>query len=321
MSRLPLNFLYTFRSAADTQNFRATATALSLTHSAVSQQIKHLEEQLGVELFLRAKRSVALTAAGAVFLKGVESALLDIDAAATAARGVGQHAEQLVRVTVLPSFAQRWLLPRLKRWRDEHPDIPLHIDASAVLANLQREGFHAAIRSGSGHWPSLVAEPLFSERTDMVIVASPQSARRLAGCAPAQLLREPLIGDQAEWRAWFQAAGVKTERVPTVADFNDLGLMLQAVEQDLGIALAREVMAIDALAEGRLVRLSNISIPPEDQSGYHFVFPIELADWPPLMALRQWIRDEIALSLARLSNSSIPTGLQSLLLRDSVSLG
>jgi LysR family glycine cleavage system transcriptional activator len=91
---------------------------------------------------------------------------------------------------------------------------------------------------------------------------------------------------------------------------------LQAVEQDLGIALAREVMAIDALTEGRLVRLSNISIPPEDLSGYHFVFPTELAEWPPLIGLRQWLRDEIAWSVTRWSKHSIPTDLQSLVLRD-----
>jgi len=188
MSRLPLNFLYTFRSAATTQNFRATALAMNLTHSAVSQQIKQLEAQLGVELFGRVRRSVVLTPAGNVFLKGVETALVEIDAAATAARAVEEHSGQLVRLTVLPSFAQRWLLPRLTRWREQHPEIPLHIEATALLSNLNREGFHGAVRAGSGHWPGLTAEPLFRGRTDLILVGSPERARRLAGMDPALLL-------------------------------------------------------------------------------------------------------------------------------------
>jgi len=93
---------------------------------------------------------------------------------------------------------------------------------------------------------------------------------------------------------------VKADRIRTVADFNDLGLMLQAVEQNLGICLAREIMTIDALADGKLTCLSDVSIPPEDDSGYYFAYPTEFSDWPPLIALRQWLTEEINLSVKRL---------------------
>jgi LysR family glycine cleavage system transcriptional activator len=298
MSRLPLNFLHTFKSAAQTENFRATALALSLTHSAVSQQIKLLEQHLGVALFARVKRSVVLTHAGAIFLKGIDRALLEIEAAEAAVRAADQQHGQVIRITVLPSFAQRWLLPRMSRWRDLHPEMPLNIDASLVLADLVRDGYHAGIRVGSGHWNGVIAEPLFPEGCDLIVVGSPEAARRIADQGPAGLLHEPMIGDEPSWRRWFDAAGIKAGRLRPVADFNDLGLMLQAVERDLGIALVREMMAFDALGDGKLVRLSKVTIASEDEQSYYFVYPEALAAWPPLRLLHQWLNSELSLATA-----------------------
>ena len=298
MSRLPLNFLNTFRSTAQTQNFRATALALNLTHSAVSQQIKLLEEHLGVALFARVKRSVVLTHAGAVFLKGIDRALLEVDAAEAAARAADQQRGEMIRMTVLPSFAQRWLLPRMARWRDLHPDLPLNIDASLVSADLTREGYHAGIRVGGGHWNGLIAEPLFPEGCDLIVVGSPDASRRIADVGPMGLLQEPMIGDEPSWRRWFEAAGIKAGKLRPVADFNDLGLMLQAVERDLGIALVREMMAFDALLEGKLVRLSAVTVASEDDMSYYFIYPEALAEWPPLRELHQWLKSELTLATA-----------------------
>src|ERR1700741_1949545 len=158
MPRLPLNTLPAFRAAARLANLRAAATALNLTHSAVSQQIHVLEEQLGFTVFERRGRRIVLNAAGKSLLASVESALSTLDdgmqAAAAAAAGTGH----MLRVTVLPSFAQRWLLPRMARWRARHPDITLEIDASQNVVELQREGFHAAVRSGRGKWAGLHSE-------------------------------------------------------------------------------------------------------------------------------------------------------------------
>lgn len=303
MSRLPLNTLPAFRAVAETQNLRAAADLLHLTHSAVSQQIRGLEEQLGFELFERRGRRVVLNPAGAALLRSVQTALAQLDDGVQAAAAAGSDAAQRLRVTVLPSFAQRWLLPRIGRWREQHPTLALEIDASHQLVDLQREGFHAAVRQGHGPWPGLESERLFDTPTPIVIVGSPAAARRLLGAQPEALAREPLLGDAELWERWFAAVGLRT-RVNPVASFNDYGLLLQAVEQNLGLGLARELLAADALRDGRLVKLSPLAITHENAQPYHLAYPPGLRDWPPLASLRQWLRDEFDLSREALHRTS-----------------
>ena len=295
VSRLPLNTLTAFRSVGELQNLRAAADVLHLTHSAVSQQIRGLEEQLGFELFERRGRRVVLNPAGEALLRSVQTALSQLDDGVQAAAAAASGAAQRLRVTVLPSFAQRWLLPRMGRWRERHPGLALEIDASHQLVDLQREGFHAGLRVGRGPWAGLEAERLFDAPMPLIVVGSPAAARRLLGAQPEALAREPLLGDAELWQLWFAAAGLRTQ-VTTVAVFNDVGLMLQAAEQNLGLAIGRELLAADALHDGRLVRLSPLSISYEHAYPYHLVYPPGLRDWPPLVALRQWLRDELDLS-------------------------
>ena len=295
MARLPLNTLTAFRTVGELQNLRAAAAVLHLTHSAVSQQIRGLEGQLGFELFERRGRRVVLNPAGEALLRSVQSALSQLDDGVQAAAAAASGAAQRVRVTVLPSFAQRWLLPRMGRWRERHPDLALEIDASHQLVDLQREGFHAGVRQGRGPWAGLESERLFDVPMPLIVVGAPAAARRLLGAQPDALAREPLLGDAEIWQLWFAAAGLRTQ-VTTVAVFNDAGLMLQAAEQNLGLALARELLAADALHDGRLVRLSPISITYEHAQPYHLVYPPGLRDWPPLAALRRWLHDELDLS-------------------------
>ena len=298
MARLPLNTLATFRAVAESQNLRAAAQTLHLTHSAVSQQIRGLESSLGFALFDRRGRRVVLNAAGQALLRSVQAALVQLDdgvqAAAAAASGAGQR----LRITVLPSFGQRWLLPRIGRWRARYPDLALEIDASINAVDILREGLHAAIRQGVGPWPGLESERLF-DRPPMIVVGSPTAARRLLGAQPEAIAREPLLGDADLWKAWFDAAGVRTP-VTIVAYFNDAGLMLQAAEQNLGLALSREILAADALQDGRLVQLSPVTIMHEYAQPYHFVYPPSLREWPPLVALRDWLREELDASYAAL---------------------
>ncbi len=119
------------------------------------------------------------------------------------------------------------------------------------------------------------------------------------GAHPEALAREPLLGDSDLWRDWFAAAGLRTNVRP-VAVFNDAGLMLQAAEQNLGLALSRELLAADALCDGRLVRLSPVSIMFADALPYHFVYPPGLRDWPPLRSFRSWLYEELDRSLMAL---------------------
>lgn len=291
MARLPLQTLPAFRAAARLANLRAAAQALNLTHSAVSQQIRLLEEQMGFQVFDRRGRRIVLNPAGKALLASVEAALATLDdgmqaAAAASTEGGGQR----LRVTTLPSFAQRWLLPRMARWRERFPAIALEIDASQNIVDLQREGFHAALRTGRGRWPGLEAEPLIN--SPLIAVGSPAVARRLFGQPEAALAGEPLIGDVDSWQRWFAAAGVKA-KVRPVADFNDAGLMLQAAEHGLGITLAREMLAADSLADGRLVRLSPVAVDLPDLYGYYLVYPPALRKSPLIVALRRWLFDEL----------------------------
>jgi LysR family glycine cleavage system transcriptional activator len=126
-------------------------------------------------------------------------------------------------------------------------------------------------------------------------VGSPSAARRLLGAQPEALAREPLLGEKELWERFFAAAGLKIQFTP-VAEFNDAGLMFQAAEQNLGLAIGRELFAADALRDGRLVRLSPLTITHEEAHPFHLVYPPGLREWPPLVALRKWLREELELS-------------------------
>ena len=297
LSRLPLQTLPAFRAVARLANLRGAAEELHLTHSAVSQQIKLLEQQVGFLLFERRGRRVVLNAAGAALLRAVEPALAQLDDGLRAAAAASGSAEQRIRVTLLSSFAHRWLMPRMGRWREQHPDIGIELHTSQNLVDLQREGFHAALRQGGGHWRGLEAVCLTD--SPLIALGSPDAAHRLRGASATQLASEPMLGSASLWQRWFALNGVRARVVP-VADFSDAGLMLQAAEQNLGLALGREILAADALRDGRLVRLSSVSMPEDAAYGYWLAFPPALADWPPLVALRTWLLDELAQSQRQL---------------------
>ena len=288
--RLPLQTLPTFRVVARLANLRAAAEELHLTHSAVSQQIKLLEDQLGFQVFDRPGRRIVLNAAGAALLSAVEPALAQLDDGMRAAEAAASGAEHRIRVTLLPSFAQRWWMPRMASWRERHPDIAIEVHTSQQVIDLQREGFHAAMRQGSGEWRGLDAERLLD--SPLIAVGSPNAARRLLGRGPEALADEPLLGDAPVWETWFALSGLRC-RVNPVASFNDAGMMLQAAEQDLGLALARELLVADALRDGRLMRLSPIELVKDQAYALWFVHPTSLRDWPPLKALRAWVLDEM----------------------------
>lgn len=305
MPHVPLQTLPAFVAIARRSTLRAAAEALNLTHSALSQQMRVLEEQVGVPLFERRGRRLVLNAAGQALLQAAEPALERIAAGVRAAALLG-HDDPRVHLTVVPSFAQRWLLPRMGRWRARHPEIAIELHTSQQIEDLLHGSFHAAVRQGRGPWRGLVAERLMT--SPWVAVGSPRAGARLAGQGPAALAGEPLLGSPDLWPRWFEQAGVVTRAVP-VATFNDAGLMLQAAEQDLGIALARELLAADALREGRLHRLSPLQLPDAEDESYWFVHAESLAGWGPLQALRDWLFDEFRLAQEALASAALnPAG-------------
>jgi LysR family glycine cleavage system transcriptional activator len=302
IGRLPLATLPAFREAARSENLRATAERLHLTHSAVSQQMRQLEQQLGFALFERRGRSLALNAAGAALQRSVEAALEMLDEGVRAAALAAEGKVQTLRVSVLPSFAQRWLLPRMTRWRERHPGIALEIHASQAIVDLQREGFHAAVRAGTGPWRGLEGEQLVTSR--FVAVGAPGRAARVRFGDHMALAAEPLLGHAEKWSNFLSLGGCKL-RGKTVAEFNDAGLLLQAAEQDLGVALASELLAADALQAGRLVRLSPLQLDDPAGATYWFAYPPQHESWPALQALRAWLHEEMARSREALSRKSV----------------
>lgn len=293
--RLPLNTLPAFRVVAELQNLRAAAERVHLTHSAVSQQIKVLEEQLGFPLFERSGRGIVLNSAGAALLCSVQGAMALLDEGLMAANAAATGSEQRLRVSVLPSFAQRWLLPRMARWRARHPGVALEIETSQNVVDLLRDGFHAALRFGRGPWAGVESEPLFDVPLPLIVLASPETMAALPDDTPATLARQPLLGERELWQHWFTAAGFPTPVTP-VASFNDAGMMLQAAEQGLGITLGRQLLAADALCAGRLVQVSPVTVQYELAQTYHLVYLPSLRDWAPLAAFKQWLRDELEMS-------------------------
>lgn len=298
--RLPLSTLPAFRAVAELQNLRAAAERLHLTHSAVSQQIKVLETQLGFPLFERSGRGIVLNSAGAALLCSVQGAMALLDEGTMAASAAASGSEQRLRVSVLPSFAQRWLLPRMARWRERNPGLTLEIETSQQVVDLLRDGFHAALRFGRGPWPGVESETLFDTPLPLIVLASPETAAALPDHSPQTLARQPLLGERELWQTWFSAAGLDTPITP-VASFNDAGMIMQAAEQGLGITLGRQLLAADALCSGRLVQISPISIEYEQAQTYHLVYRPSLRDWAPLVELKQWLRDELEMSRENLS--------------------
>lgn len=303
--RLPLQLLPTFCAVARATTLRAAAAQLHLTHSAISQQLKLLEEQLGTPLFERRGRRLVLNAAGEALLEAAEPALARLHQGAAAARAAGSGERQTLRISTIPSFAQRWLLPRMARWRERHPGLVLELHTSQGLVDLRRDGFHAAVRQGHGPWKGLTAERLFD--SPLVPVATPETAARLAGGAPAALAEEPLLGDAGIWGRWFAQTG-HAVTVRPVASFNDASLMLQAAEQGLGITLARDLLVADALREGRLARLPGPTLIDDS------VLPLWLVHLPDgpgaeaVDALRAWLHDELAASAAWLRERAAAGG-------------
>lgn len=250
-SKLPLQTLPVFLAAARLQNLRATASEVHLTHGAVSQQIKLLESAIGCALFERRGRGLVLNEAGQTLQAALEPALLAIQRGVAAAQAVSGR--QTLRLSVLPSFAQCWLLPRLAQFQQRYPGIALNIDATIEVRDLVKEGFDLGLRLGDGNWPGLIAQQL--QRGHVVPVAAPALASRLQHAPVSSWLQHGLLEHYgAPWQRWLALQGVAEEAEP-VATFNDAGLLVLAAEQGLGIALSRQILVADRLCDGRLVAL------------------------------------------------------------------
>jgi LysR family glycine cleavage system transcriptional activator len=290
----PLSALRPFEAAARLESFSRAADELHLTHGAVSRQVRALEEHVGAPLFTRHGKRVALTTAGRAYAERVRTALQEI-AQATEAAGAVRRDNRLT-LSVLPSFASRWLMPRLIRFMDSNPKIEVNVLTTNQLANFAADEVDIAIRFGRGPWPSLVCEKFLED--EYFPVASPKMNRGKLPREPKDLLRVRIIReDRDHWEKWFEAAGVPLDKPLEGPLFHDSSYSLAAAGRSEGIALARSSIVGEDLERGVLKRLFNVSL--RSAESYWFVSPKEVADSPKVKAFREWVKSELSPSRAR----------------------
>ncbi len=285
----PLNALRAFEAAARHLSFTRAAEELHVTQAAISHQVKALEEHLGRKLFRRLNRALLLSDDGQAYLPSVSRAFALLNDATRDL--LERDAPGPLTVSALPSFAARWLVPRLGRFRQIHPDIDLRIDPSAALTDFASGDVDVGVRYGRGKYPGLRADWLMTE--DIFPVCSPAL---LSGehplRAPGDLEHQVLLHDDGhgDWRTWLLAAGIDRVDPTRGPIFTDSSMLIQAAMAGQGVALARGVLAADELAAGRLVRPFTLSLPTE--YAYYLVCPQNTAEQPKIAAFRDWLLDE-----------------------------
>jgi LysR family glycine cleavage system transcriptional activator len=280
----PLNALRTFAAVAEQLSFTKGAAALHVSPAAVSSQIRVLEERLNRPLFHRHGRQVTLTEAGKKLLPGVQRGLAEIRQAFHAMEQ--DLSEGVLNVSMVPTFLQKWMMPRLADFYRTQPDIDLRINADSSLVRFDETDFHAAIRFGPGTWPGLKAIKILDDW--ILPVCSPQLLRKIGPINTAKELQQHnlLFVESEVWESWFKALGETSEnrRWPLL---NDSLSILMAAEQGQGIALSRWSLVARDLVAGRLVR-PFAKVVKTDWS-YFFVSPPHYFDIPKVVRFREWM--------------------------------
>lgn len=291
----PLNALRAFESAARHESFSKAAQELNVTPAAISHQIAALEEDLGVQLFHRLNRAIALTPSARVLLPGLSEAFAGIQSSLHRLRA--HNDTGTLNVTASPSFAAKWLVMRLHRFQAAHPEIDVRISATNDIVDLVRGDFDLAIRYGGGRYPGVTVEKLLEN--EVFPACSPRLLQNGPPLrTPDDLRHHALIHDQAvdrdplmpTWPMWLMAAGVKD--VPTVSglSFSVGHLALDAAIAGHGVVLAYSTLAEADLAAGRLIRLFSLALP--DHFAYYIVTVPGALERSKVKAFRDWLRQE-----------------------------
>jgi LysR family glycine cleavage system transcriptional activator len=287
--RLPsLNAVKAFEAAARSKSFARAAEELFVTPGAVSQQVKALETELGLKLFNRERQRLILTEAGREYLSVVREALDQI--ALGTERLVQRQHSGVLTVSVSADFAAKWLVNRLGRFAEAHPEIDLRVAANDQRVDFAREDVDLAVRHGDGQWPELAVVRLCSER--LFPVCSPTLIRgRDRPTSAAELLKFPLLrlDDWTTWGRWFEAAGISVSATPGPV-LNRASMLIDAAIDGQGVALARTALAAWDIIHGRLVRPVEVSLAMANT--YWIVCPNAAASMPKIATFRQWLLSE-----------------------------
>jgi LysR family transcriptional regulator, glycine cleavage system transcriptional activator len=293
----PLNALKAFEAAARSESFTRAAQELGVTQAAVSQQVKALEATLGLTLFNRERQRLVITEAGREYLAVVRDALDRI--ALGTDRLVQRRTSGVLTVSMSPDFAAKWLVHRLGRFSEAHPEIDLRVSATLHHVDLAREQVDLAIRHGAGDWPGLDVVRLCSERLFPVCSPKLVSGRNRITKA-SDLLKFPLLrlDDSSAWSRWFDAAGIANPlaRGPVL---NQASMLIDAAIDGQGVALARTALAARDLINGRLVTPIDVSL--RMQNTYWIVCPRATSSVAKIETFREWLLAEAADDTRRLS--------------------
>jgi LysR family glycine cleavage system transcriptional activator len=293
-ARLPsLNGLRAFEAAARHLSFTNAASELNVTQTAISHQIRRLEEELGLRLFVRQNRALALTPQAKAYLPGVRAAFNDLRLATD--RLLRRDDDHVLTVSTLASLAAKWLLPRLSKFQESHPGIDVRITTSTGLVDFRSGDVDAAIRYGRGNWSGLRADWLMAD--ELFPVCSPallKSGKPLR--CPQDLANWTLLhssgGYDDDWRLWLTAAGLPADISKQPGLSFDLILMtVQAAIDGYGVAMGRTSYVEADIASGRLVVPFKITLPAD--AGFYLVSPEGKTDPPKLVSFRQWLQASV----------------------------
>jgi len=287
----PLNALRAFEAAARHLSFTKAAGELSVTQAAISHQVKALEEYLGIRLFRRLNRALLLTEEGQAYMPAVRESFDRISQATAALKR--RDVSGALTVTSMPSFAAKWLVPRLARFRENHPDIDVRLTTSPHLVDFGREDVDIGIRYGTGNYPGLEVQRLMEDAVFPVC-----SPGLLSGRAPlrepADLARHTLLHDDymISWATWLTAAGLQDIDPKVGPYFDQSDLMIQAAIAGQGVALGRSSLVEDDLLAGRLVRPFELALTPPH--AYFLVCLPGMLARPKVAAFHKWLTAEMS---------------------------
>lgn len=290
LSKLSLNSLRAFEAVARKKSFSGAASELHVTHAAVSHQIKTLEDHLGVTLLRRNRRSTELTEAGQILFPILKESFARITEALHTVSCYSSS--DVLYVSLTQTFATKWLVPRLRYFRQRHPEIELRLDPSLRFVDFSREKYDVAIRCGYGNWPDLVTTFLLP--VDLIPVCSPKLLTTGSGLQHVSQLQhytlfhadvgEHRMGE--EWDSWLRVAGVKIDTSRGLT-FHDPSLAMQAAIDGLGVAIGYMALAADDIAAGNLVTPFDLRV--RSPMSYYVVSPNATADSAKVKKLRNWL--------------------------------
>lgn len=283
----PLAALRAFEATARLGSVVQAADELSVTHGAVSQQIRALEEYLGLSLFTRHGKRLSITEDGRVYALRLRMALGDI---AVATRDVlSAPRNDALSVAVLPSFGAHWLVPRLPRFFALRPGLEVMLRASLEVIDFQVDRVDVAVRMGHGAWEGCTQRHLFDD--ELVVVASARFNGGDLPRTPEAILAAPLIRSVESWSSWLTAAGLPSGSLRGPV-FSDSNLVMEAVRLGQGVALTRRSLVHLGIRSGELVQLSDIVVP--EPNPYWLIWPPRSHGLAKVKAFARWLTDEVA---------------------------